>query len=253
MLQPGLLSITFRSLPAADICILAQRGNLRGIEWGGDIHVPPGDVQTARDVAQLTRDHGLSVASYGSYYRAGMKTNFAPVLESALELDAPSIRVWAGEASANCGAARRAEIINDLNSITSLAAKSGIVVATEYHSGTLTDTRESTVHMLEETAESGMRTLWQPLFFGGENIIEENLAALREVRSRLLNVHTYHWIQDGEELQRQPLSAGRVAWQHYFAELQNCDAWALLEFVRDESTEQLLDDANLLNELVSSS
>jgi sugar phosphate isomerase/epimerase len=251
MIQSGLLSITFRSLSAREICALAQQANLRGIEWGGDIHVPPGVKQTAREVAQLTRDHGLSVASYGSYYRAGTGADFAPVLESALELDAPSIRVWAGEASANCDAARRDEIIQDLYTITIQAAKNGIAVATEYHSGTLTDTLASASLMLEETAEWGLKTLWQPLVFGGENIIEENLTELRKVRARLLNVHVYHWIQDGEEIDRRPLSEGRAAWQSYFAELQNHDTWALLEFVRDGSAPQFLDDAHVLNELIA--
>ena len=32
---------------------------MEGIEWGGDVHVPPGDEARARDVAALTREAGL--------------------------------------------------------------------------------------------------------------------------------------------------------------------------------------------------
>src|SRR5690554_2417803 len=101
MLHGGLVSITFRQLSPREIVSLVKKSGLEGIEWGGDVHVPHGNLSVARDVAIMTEEEGLSVAAYGSYYRVGCEgqddvPNFEEVLETALELKAPLIRVWAG-------------------------------------------------------------------------------------------------------------------------------------------------------------
>ncbi len=103
MIRPGLVSITFRKLTPQDVVQLAARAGLEGIEWGGDIHVPHGDVAIARQTGKITRDAGLEVAAYGSYYRLGTDDGplFPAVLDSAVALGADKIRVWAGNASAD--------------------------------------------------------------------------------------------------------------------------------------------------------
>ena len=52
---PGLVSITFRALAPREIVDLAARARLAGIEWGGDIHVPHGDLQRAGEAGRMTR------------------------------------------------------------------------------------------------------------------------------------------------------------------------------------------------------
>ena len=55
-----------------------------------------GDLRRAKEVAQCTLDAGLSVVAYGSYYRFDeQELPFAKVLETAIALKAPLIRVWA--------------------------------------------------------------------------------------------------------------------------------------------------------------
>lgn len=250
MLQSGLVSISFRPLAVLEVCRLARRAGLTGIEWGGDVHVPPGDAAVAREARALTTEHGLTVAAYGSYYRAGMGMDFAPVLESALELGAPSIRIWPGEASADCDAARRGAIIEDLIAVTRQAAGQGVTVATEYHSGTLTDNAESAEQMLRQTAGSGLRTLWQPMADNGADSVEKNLAALRAIRPSLLNVHVYCWTNHEGGVSRHALREGRDEWARYFEAIADLDAWAMLEFVRDDEPENLIDDARTLNALL---
>src|SRR6185312_7605034 len=102
MISPGLVSITFRALTPAEVIALVRQAGLRGIEWGGDIHVPHGDAGRAREVRGLTQGAGLQVAAYGSYYKAGVSEDaglaFGRVLETAVTLGAPVIRVWAGGA-----------------------------------------------------------------------------------------------------------------------------------------------------------
>ena len=60
-LQPGLCSVTFRRCSAAEIVELATRAGLRCIEWGGDVHVPHGDLRTA-GVNRMRRNRGDRVA-----------------------------------------------------------------------------------------------------------------------------------------------------------------------------------------------
>src|SRR6476469_730727 len=101
MLRPGLFSVTFRQLSPPEIIALVGRAGLRGIEWGGDVHVPHGDVARAREVRDRTADAGLEVAAYGSYYRVAKseadELPFERVLNTAQALGAPLIRVWAGK------------------------------------------------------------------------------------------------------------------------------------------------------------
>ena len=67
----GLVSVTYRRLPAEAVVRLAKDAGLACIEWGSDVHVPETDPAGARRVGEFTRAAGLSVASYGTYYRLG--------------------------------------------------------------------------------------------------------------------------------------------------------------------------------------
>ena len=100
MLHSGLVSITFRSLTPEQIIDLCVEAKIEGIEWGGDIHVPHGDIETATRVGSLTRAASIATPTYGSYYRVGKSEDdglaFDQVLASAVALETPAIRVWAG-------------------------------------------------------------------------------------------------------------------------------------------------------------
>lgn len=143
--------VRWRSLPAAP--------GLDAVEWGGDIHVPPGNAQAARAALHCTRENGLTVSAYGSYYRAGAEEDFGPVLETALSLGCRVIRVWAGrQGSALCTQEERRAVTACLARAAERAAQAGCVVATEYHADTLTDTLASALALLGEAP--GLRTLW---------------------------------------------------------------------------------------------
>lgn len=71
MLKTGLVSITFRNLKVEEIIDLVVKAGLDAIEWGGDIHVPHGDIKKACKVARLMKKADLEMAAYGSYYRVG--------------------------------------------------------------------------------------------------------------------------------------------------------------------------------------
>lgn len=252
-LRTGLVSVTFRPLSPQQIVELCQRVRLESVEWGGDIHVPPGDLAAARQVGQLTRDAGLEVACYGSYYRCD-GSDFAPFVETALELGAPLIRVWAGgKGSAETTSDEWMNTLASIYEAAELAEEAGIAVATEYHGGTLTDRRDSCTEMLESVGHPNLYTLWQPLRreAGYDARVEENLDDLRAVAPYLSNIHAYEWREGatGREafsMQESP------QWPLYMEELRKIggDRTVLLEFVPGDAPEALPAEAAALHALV---
>jgi hypothetical protein len=98
LLVPGLCSLTLKQCAPREVLDLALRGGLQTIEWWGNGHVPPGDFSAASQIGRMTRDMGLSISTYGSYYRVGTDglPAFEVILDTAVAVGAPSIRVWAG-------------------------------------------------------------------------------------------------------------------------------------------------------------
>ena len=214
MFIPGLVSVTFRKLTPEELIALCGKAGVQSIEWGGDVHVPAGDVARAKEVGQWTRDAGLMVAAYGSYYRlaggGGTATPFEQVLASAAALGAPTIRIWAGSKGAKvCPPEERAAIVADGLRVANLAARNGITVCLEYHPNTLTDDADSVRSLLKELDHPNIEFLWQPPC---DEPVESCAARLVVVLPRLRNVHVYQWTATGE---RRPLAEGEAAWRSY--------------------------------------
>ncbi|MDQ3812626.1 MAG: sugar phosphate isomerase/epimerase [Armatimonadota bacterium] len=257
MISPGLVSITFRQLSPAEIVRLVVQAGLQGIEWGGDVHVPHGDLARAREVRGLTADVGLVTAAYGSYYRLGHSETdglpFERVLETAVALEAPTVRVWAGtRGAAEADADYRKLIIDESRRIADIAAAAGITVSYEYHGGTLTDTPASALDLLEQAAHPNLKTLWQPLNWQPtDEATRANVQSLRQVLPWLTNVHVYHWVTDeAGQRERRSLAAGEASWREYLRTISATgrDHWALIEFVRHDTPEEFLEDAQALRE-----
>ena len=244
----GLVSVSFRKFSTQEVVDLVVKAKLKTIEWGGDIHVPHGDVTRAGEVRRQTLDAGLSVAAYGSYYRVGVSEArdlpFERVLDSAAALGAPTIRVWAGEkGSADTTAPERSAIIADALRIAELAEARGMTASLEYHANTLTDTRESVQALLKEITHPNLEFLWQPTYVGTE--IEQSLARLNDVLPRVRHVHVFYWAAINDW---RPLADGEAAWPRYFEVIRSAGKSmpCLLEFIRDHSPDQFLEDAATL-------
>lgn len=251
MLYAGLVSVTFRPLSPFAIIDLVRQAGLEAIEWGGDIHVPHGDIPRAREVGRATREAGLKVASYGSYFRLGVSSatglDFKSVLDSALTLEAPVIRVWAGEkGSDKADADYRKKIADESRVICEQAARVGITIAYEFHGGTLTDTYDSTLALLKDAAHPALRTYWQPRVDDSQAVSERGLKALLP---RLSNIHAFYW---GPKYERYPLAEGEDVWRNYLtlARDNGNERSVMLEFVRDDQPEAFLEDAAVLKRLV---
>lgn len=249
MILPGLVSITFRQLTAPDVIKLVVEAKLQVIEWGGDIHVPHGDVQQARQVAQWTADAGLAVAAYGSYYRLATpeQTDFERVLETAVALGAPIIRVWAGRiGSADADEAHKQNIYKEVYQIAALAQGVNINISLEFHDYTLTDTTQSALDLIHAVQHDNLSMYWQPPHRISE---QERMNSLLDLMPYLTNVHVFQWHHNHPNPSiRYPLSKGTVIWQTYFQQLNQSDRdhAAMIEFVRDDEPKQFLADAKTL-------
>jgi len=250
MIHSGLCSVTFRRLQPRDIVSLVSRAGLEGIEWGGDVHVKPGQLDIARSVRKMTEDAGIEVASYGSYYRVvqaeGDNAPFEVVLETALVLGAPGIRIWAGsKGSADAGSDERSKVVDETRRIAALAKKERVTMSFEFHGGTLTDTNESAVELLEAVGHPNVFSYWQiPV----GHTFQFRMAGLKAVLPWLSHLHVFWWQE--EPRKRLPLASGAEEWRKYFHAVASSgkDSYAFLEFVRDDSPECFLKDAGTLKQ-----
>jgi hypothetical protein len=246
-MKPGLVSISFRSLPWEKTLDLAVQADLEGIEWGGDVHVPHGKTKLAEIVGEATRSRGLSVAAYGSYYRLGEESpSFCAVLDTAEALGTSLIRVWAGhKGSAECSESDWARLIDDGLRITEAASSRSVRVTFEYHGHTLTDTELSCARLLNAVPRA--ESYWQPPV---DMVTEDCLSGLHRIGNRLAGVHVFSWA--GTD--RLPLIARESDWKIFLREAGRQSAeWALLEFVRNDDPGQLVRDAATLRTWLVSS
>ena len=248
MLHPGLVSVTFRKMTPQEIIPLVVKAGLSGIEWSSREHVLPGDTAQAQAVRKQMDEAGLAAPSYGTYYYAGEKDNpdFRALIENALILGAPVIRVWAGkdDSTDSITEARRAEITEDLRRICDEAARHGLLVSTEYHNRTLTDTFESAMRLFEDVPL--LRTHWQA---DEGKPASEHRRALTGILGRLTVVHAAWW----RNREQKPFEEAQDDWKEYVRILKTSprDHYVLLEFVRNADPEQMLRDAAALKRIIA--
>lgn len=254
MFKLGLCSVTFRDLSIEDVVEAAKQAEIQGIEWGSDIHVPPGDFKHAESVANLTKSAGMEVISYGSYYRLGSEkpeASFELILDTAGKLTAPAIRVWAGKVGSDCATENDWEkVIQDAKRVANLAAEQGIHINLEYHGRTLTDTAESATRLMKEINHPNVSLYWQPALL---ETVEERVQSIEKVNAWLSHIHVFHWgLVDGKWMMY-PFSEGISDWKKYLKKLErkNDMRYLMMEFVRESSVEQFLEDVQSLKSLIN--
>lgn len=269
MIIPGICSLTLKNLSTEELIRFAADSGLRAIEWWAAGHVPPGEIALAERVGEATRRAGLQISTYGSYYRVGVSEQagmpFASVLDSAVALGAPSIRVWAGDK--NPDKADQEDwnrVVADTLRIADLASARGLTITFEFHGGTLTHTHESARRLADLLPRPDILFSWQPPHGYDADHCAASLASLLD---RLNTLHVFHWTLGAREkslcnegqrmpsennpLHRHPLSTGADRWAIYLevARRSGRDHFALLEFTEGDTPEQARADAATLRSL----
>ena len=82
-----------------------------------------------------------------------------------------------------------------------------------------------------------------------KNKLKTGAEALEQLKGQVENAHVYYW-RDGK---RYPLADGAEEWRHYLQKAADTgiSGYATLEFVKDDSTEQFMEDSRTLRELLS--
>jgi sugar phosphate isomerase/epimerase len=250
--RSGLCSVSFRQLAPDAILDLVVETGIEAIEWGADVHVPPGELAVADRLARRCAEAGVLTPSYGSYLLAGeFDQPVTAVLETAATLGATTVRVWAGTvAPADADAMTRQRVAGHLASLVDRARAYGVDIAVEFHDGTLTDDAASTLELLADVADDRLRSYWQPR---GGDPLERSLSELAALGDRLAHLHVFWW--DGAHT-RLPLADGHDLWRRVVAHTESMTAdyerFAFLEFVPDDDVDAFRRDAATLRQLLDS-
>ncbi len=247
MFLPGIVSVTYRPLTPQALIDAARTVGLSAIEWGGDVHVPHGDIGCAVRVGGMTRGAGLCPISYGTYYKAGTYGDtyavvFSEMLDTADALGTSNLRLWAGAAnSEDVTPQERDALTRELRHCAALAAQRGKTVSFEYHAGTLTNTAASAMQLMKDLGADNASLYWQPHQFASH---EDNCADLALLLPYVSNLHVFAW----EERQRFPLSHHADRWKDYLAILKTShrDHALLLEFTPHDDSGELKTEAETL-------
>ena len=243
-LTPGICSVTLRQSGIGAVVEAVAEAGLAGIEWGTDVHIR--DEASADEAREATAASGLEVLSLGSYYRVGSFGDFAALADISVRLGAPRIRVWAGDlGSADAGPDAWNSVLQDARRMAAVAGERGVEIAFEYHGGTLTDTPDTTLQLLEQVDRDNVRTYWQPAVGLSD---QAALASLHRVLPYVSGVHCFSWWPEQERL---PLNGRKQLWQSVADILREAGRPVdmMLEFVAEDLPANVSRDAEFLNHI----
>ena len=250
-IRPGLCSVTLRAETVDTVARLAAECGLRGIEWGSDVHVPPGDATAAARARAASLAADLEVASYGSYLFAGSvpdRDDMDTTLDTAVALGAPNVRVWAGF-GVESGSEHYRSVVDGLAAFGAVAAGRDLTVGLEFHGGTPTATVAGTLALLDAVGVPNLFTYWQPPYWRGPVAAHTDAAEVTDLGRRLSHLHVYEWA--GAE-DRQPLADGDARWGAVLRAAcavdgtWSGDRYAFLEFVPGDDVDAVRRDAAVL-------
>lgn len=239
--KTGIVSISFRDRSPEQILIAASEAGLDAVEWGGDVHVPHGDLEAARLVRELSAAFDTEIAEYGSYYAIGKSdpSLFEDILNTARDLGTNVIRVWAhqGKPSDSFDEEEYQACVADAKRICAMA--SDITVALECHPNTLTDEYHTELKFIRDVGCDNLKTFWQP---NQHRPVDYNLDSIRALLPYIVSVHVYSW----RRKERLPLAALESDWLQYIELLSAKDLNYMLEFMHDGNIETLKETAATL-------
>lgn len=262
-MKTGLVSISFRKKSKSELIKASREAGLDYIEWGGDVHVPMGNVKVARSTKRYMHGAGLKSESYGSYFGLIYHCDehfpmpFKKVLKTAKMLGAKTVRVWLGwpfcGCKKGCGVFLCEKFFKKNVSITkslcAQAKKAGLTLSIECHWKTLSDDYHDTLRFLNAVGADNLRLYWQP---NHEKGFEYNLEALKALRPYISNVHVFNWDTKGEK-ESLGTERGRYEWGEYFKVLNDensSERICFLEFMPDGELSSLKTEAKILKEII---
>lgn len=245
MSRSGLVSVSFRGKPAAEVAEAAKNAGLSLIEWGSDVHAPCGDEENLKNIAALCREKGLGIFSYGTYFRVGKDRpeDIRSYIRAAKILGCRVLRIWAGDKGFSLYTEEEfAAFVSDCREIAHIAEEEDVVLCTECHNNTVTDCPEGALALLKAVGSKAFKTYWQPNQY---KTVEENLACAAALSKYTVALHVFNW--EGKE--KYPLRQAEELWKKYLSLFPE-DVVCLLEFMPDGRIESLPEEARALKDLL---
>jgi sugar phosphate isomerase/epimerase len=251
-LLAGLCSVTCRALGVDEIARAAAGCGLAAIEWGADVHVPPGDRAAIARARAASR--GFEYVSYGSYLlAAGYDVDdfeIEGVLETAVALGAAHVRIWS-PFGVERGSPATGAVVERIAAIATAAAGLDLTTGIEYHGGTLTATVTSAAALVDAAAAPNLSLYWQPPYWLPDRAPGDDAADVRALGTRIRHLHVYEW-DPVPDVRRRPLADGEGRWAAVLAALADTpddgrrSRAAFLEFVAGDDPANLAADARTL-------
>ena len=162
-MQVGFTTVTLRQIKDIEkIVAVAADIGADCIEWGADVHVK--DTETAKRAKSLCDAAGISVCSYGSYYRVGSNdmAEWKRVCEIAAAMGAGIVRVWLGNKdSEKTDKATYSALVDEVKAMCAVAAEYGVTVCPECHGNTYNNNTDAFLKMQKDVACDNFRTYFQ--------------------------------------------------------------------------------------------
>lgn len=250
MFKTAVASVSFRPYKAEEIIKAAKESGIDAIEWGSDIHAPVNDTEALKKIRDLSKDFGVGVSSYGSYYRLGKDDpkDIKAYINAAGILGTDFIRIWCAEkASAEIGNTELKKLISDGKAVSRIAKENSITLCLECHPFTLTDDYKASLNFIEAVDSPNLKMYWQPNQFKSEKY---NLLSAKALAPVTENLHVFHW---DSEYKKYPLCEGTYIWEKYLSFFKEKDHNLILEFMHDDRLKTLKSTAETLREFIKSS
>lgn len=240
----GLVSISFRPHSPEDILDAMKRAGLTHIEWGSDVHAPAKDLARVKAIAELTKASGMTVSSYGTYFRLGVTplSELPDYIAAAKLLGTDILRLWCGSKSGESMTdAEREALIEECRAAARMAEMTEVVLCMECHRATFTERTEDSLYLMQAVSSPAFRMYYQPHQW---KTVEENLRMAKALAPYTEVIHVFEW--KGSD--RFPLSDGIEVWRTYLSAFDGQPL--LLEFMPDDRIESLCAEADALRRIV---
>lgn len=242
----GLVSVSFRKETPEKILETMKKARLSYIEWGSDIHAPYNDIEKLNEIVSLQEKYEIKCSSYGTYFRLGITPieELQGYINAAKTLGTNILRLWCyNKKASDMSDAEKEMLITQCHQASKIAEENNVVICLECHMSTFTENPVDAVWLINEINSPHFRMYWQPFQW---QTAEENIQNARTISPYTVNIHVFNW----KDAERFPLSEAITEWQSYLEQF-SAEHTLLLEFMPNDTLEELEAEANALREIIN--